>query len=659
MGDPIDPGPRPGRLDSWKEIATYLKRDVTTVQRWERREGLPIHRQLHERQGSVYGFVDELERWSELRRVSAAVPQTEKLRWRWRLGTIASAVVLTLVSIGGVVHWRERGRPDGNRLDPVDFVIPAPASRAFGRGFALSPDGRQLAMVAQSDGERTLWVRALYSRSAVELPGTEGAIHPFWSPDGLEIGFFTDGTLKTVPAAGGTPRTICVAPGAVDAAWSVSGVIVFSRESLGLFAVPAAGGEIRPVTTLTSGESGHLAPQFLPDGRHVLFLADADAEKSHALWVVNLDDGSRDRLLEGVMSEAFFSSGHLLYVRRRAIQARPFDPARRAFTGGEFLAIDDVRGTDIEHNTAFSVATNGALAYWPGDTRTRLTWYDEAGRVTGHAGVVGEYEEPSIAPDGRRVAVASYDRATGNEDILVLEHEGEQGRRLTRIASNDSPVWSPDGRTIAFASDRTGPYTLHLTSSEGSGSEERLDVPGVDVMPVHWGNGGLVFLQRYRGAGPWDLWIKPSRGLRAVPWRQTPFNEGAASVSPDGRWIAYTSNEGGTPRQIFTQPVSADSHEPVRLSQNGGRDPRWSPDGKAVFYITPDEHLVRVPTDPKTLQPDPAGARILFRLPPIRSGHRAYDVAPDGRFLVNALFTTATPGTIAVTTRWPARAGSD
>ena len=660
MGDSFEHG-QPGRLDSWKEIAAYLKRDVTTVQRWERREGLPVHRQLHARQGSVYAFAEELDRWASSRSVSSTPPTPASRRAKRTLMTIAAAILLAVVTVVGLVYLRRPGPLAPDRFTLVDVAIPAPSGTVFGRAFALSPDGRHLAVIVRSGNERSLWVRAVDSSSAVPLPGTADASHPFWSPDGMHIGFFSEGALKTVPAAGGAPRTICAAPGGQDAAWSRNGTILFSRESLGLFAVPATGGSVRQVTTLMpeTKETGHLAPHFMPDGRHFLFLADAEEGALHIVWAADLEDGSRERLLDGVISQVFFADGHLLYVTRGGIHARPFDPVRRAFTGAESLAVDRVQDIEGDHNTMFSAAPNGVVAYWPASSRrTRLTWYDAHGRTAGTVGVPGEYQAPSISPDGRRVAVARYDRAANNQDIWIVEHEGEQGLRLTKDRSReDSPVWSPDGGMVAFASNRKGLFGLFATPSDGTGDAEPLPTPGVDVMAMHWSAGGaLLFLHREQGAADWDLWIKPAIDRPAAPWRQTRFNEAPATLSPDGRWIAYVSNENGVQAELIVRPVSGKQDARIPGAATGVRDPRWSPDGNSLFYISSDDQMIQMPVHPVTRQPDAANQRILFRIPPVPAHHRVYDVAPDGRFLVNALMTTDTPGTIAVTTRWAARA---
>ena len=340
------------RLDSWKEIAAYLKRDATTVRRWEKREGLPVHRHPHERRDSVYAYAAEIDAWWEGRRQhlannrqlrgaesvdtdAATLSQGPNRTWlllllrrpatAWTVAGAALAAVLTLTVV--VARSRPEAGPDRRE---VRFEIAPPSNTSFG-SVSLSPDGRQLAFTAAaSDGAGFLWIRPLDSTTARQVKDSDGARFPFWSPTSEAVGFFAGGKLWTVEVADGQPRPIGEAPRARGGTWNRDGVIVFApgREG-GLFRVAASGGAATPVTTVSPPrERGHVWPEFLPDGNHFLYLVDSITPEHHSLFVAALD-GSEPRPLLQMRSNAVYAdSGHLIFERERKLMAQPFDVRR-------------------------------------------------------------------------------------------------------------------------------------------------------------------------------------------------------------------------------------------------------------------------------------------------------------------------------------------
>jgi dipeptidyl aminopeptidase/acylaminoacyl peptidase len=593
------------RLESWKEIAAYLRRDVTTVRRWEKREGLPVHRHSHERRDSVYAYGVELDEWLRERAVSR-----EQVAVRHRLGPgaplawIAAGCCLLTVVVSTswlVLRWRVAPLV----ADRIQSTLPPPEGAALG-SISVSPDGRRLAFTASSPGgSSVLWMRDLSAAAASPLAGTEGAAFPFWSPDSRSLGFFAQGKLKTIPAEGGAPHIVCDAPAGRGGSWSASGSILFAPgRDMPLFRVSAAGGTGVPVTSVDRPrERGHMWPIWLPDGRRFLFLADAVEAGQHGVYLASVDAAHRTRLLDEASNLAYTGDGLLLFARNRRLMAQPFDAERGELAGEPIVVAESVRETlDSDHLHDFS-ASAGVLAYrgMP-SLETRLVWRDRSGRIVGPiASVPALYADPTLAADRGRVAVDIFDPepsprfgfALGDwtSDIWIFDVRSGARTRFTFDPSADfEPVWSPDAAHIAFSSNRRGSLDLYVQDTRG-GEAALLLHTGAALRALSWSpDGRFVLYAALEPEGRFDVWMVAFDGDRTpVPLLRTEFSEHQASVSPDGRWLAYTSNESGR-NEVYVRRFPSLAGK-WQISSDGGGDARWRPDGRELFFIAENRTL--------------------------------------------------------------------
>ena len=602
-----------GRLDSWKEIGAYLKRDVTTVRRWEKREGLPVHRHLHDRRDSVYAYRSEIDEWWQNRRnhlgariaVDAVAPGHDRERVAWSVAAVLLIATLASTATLAVKSFTAPARDDAE----VRFSIQPPDGTTFGT-VALSPDGRQLAFTASTgDGPSRLYVRPLRTLTPQPLPGTEGAAFPFWSPDGLSLGFFAHGSLQRISVSGGMPRILCDAPDGRGGAWNAAGVVLFSpsRES-GLSQVSASGGAASPVTMVDGpGERGHVWPQFLPDGRHFLYLADSAVPEHHNLFVSALGSHARTRLMPLASNATYTRDGYLLFARDRRLIAQPFDATRLALTGDPVTIADEVRQVvGQDHMTDFAVS-GGVLLYRSLRVAdTALVWRDRAERQSVLVNAPAEYYEPTLSPDQARVAIDVFDPrpsprfgfnvARVTSDIWILDASTGRAARFTFDPAADfDPVWSPNGDRIVFSSNRRGPLDLYLKRVGGDAREEPLLESPLSKHAQSWSpDGRFLVYATFEPGTKGDLWLLPMTGDRTpVPLLRTAFNEEQASISPDGRWFAYTADESGRD-EVYVQPFPPAGGVKWQISSGGGGDARWRADGAELFYIADDRRLISV-----------------------------------------------------------------
>ena len=661
------------RLDSWKEIAAYLRRDATTVRRWEKREGLPVHRHPHDRRDSVYAYRSEIDRWCEARRSVINGKAQESPWWTRRVSVVWSAAATLaaamLAGIAVLVMSVGKAAPGERQLR---FSILPPDGTRFGT-LSLSPDGRQLAFTAAAgNGKALLWVRRLDSVASTAITGTEDAAFPFWAPDGTSIAFFASGSLKRVDVPGGTPRIICEAAGGRGGSWNAAGTIVFATRTSVLFQVSAAGGRPTPVTALDpAGERGHLWPQFLPDGRHFLYLADSARQEFHNLFVGSLDSFERKRIFR-LVSDAAYARGHLLFVRDQALMAQPFDASRLELSGEPItLASQVVQPWAMDHKSEFTVSDDGTLLYrsLPGmDSEARLVWRDREGRRSPLAGGSAQYVEPTLSPDQKRVAVDIFDprqsRPQGfgtngvTSDIWLLDAQKGTASQFTfHPAADFDPLWSPDGSRIVFSSNRRGVLDLYHKRADGTGPEQLLFAsPVAKHLQASSPDGRFIVFRTSDPQTGLDLWRLPLEGDRTpVPLLRTEFNEDQAAISPNGRWFSYTSNASGTP-EVYVQDFPSGAGK-WRISIGGGGDARWRPDGAEIFYIAEDRRLMAVAVTPgasfKHGQPIPlfdTGVTAQWG-----AGRNHYDISRDGRrflFIEPVADHGTAPFTVVI--NWPA-----
>ncbi len=566
----------------------------------------------------------------------------------WLPWTIAAlSMVAAAVAVVAWAPWARAAIPAEMRTDIVTPATDDPAS------FALSPDGRHIVFAASGDGTLRLWLRSLEATTAQPLVGTEGGRNPFWSPDSLSIGFFTDTSLKRLDLGGGGPRIIAPASSGAGGMWAADAFIVFAPSpSSPLMRVSAAGGSTVEVTTFGPQQIGHRWPYALPDGRRFLYYAGGPPDTA-GIYLGAVDGSAPIRLTPSESAGIYHPAGWLLWVRAGALLAQRLDVSRGALTG-EPLTVDDGVAVDTSERSAVSVSATGLVAYRTGGASQRqLAWFDSSGKALGAIGAPDPtWGRPRVSPVGGRVIVGRT--IQGNQDLWLLD--GARTSRFTfDAATDDISIWSPDGSRIVFTSTRTGGGDLYQKLASGAGTEERVVASDEVKTPSSWSADGRFVL--YHSTDPKtssDLWVAQIGGGNPADARdpRAPFvflNTSAREVwgafSPDGRWIAYMSNESGRP-EIYVRPFAPPGSTPAggqwQVSTAGGIHPVWRPDGKELYYIDPVGALVTVPIafSGATLLPGTPMVRFSTRIlgGGIDAGQgRQYDVAPDGRFLINTV----------------------
>ncbi len=609
----------------------------------------------------------------ELRWLASAPPTgSPAVSVRPRNGRSLAIVAILVAAALLAVFALARLRPAAARPQAVRFLVAPPAGMLFthdvvAANIALSPDGRHLALVASSQGRRQIWLRDLDVVSARPLEGTEGGASPFWSPDGRSLGFFADRKLKRLAISGGAPQAITDAPSGGNACWGPDDTILFidniGRD--GILRVSASGGAVAEVTHLDKkrGDFWHAWPSFLPDGRHFLFSTWFGTDKG-SIRLGSLEKGDLGEILP-VRSRALFASeGYLLYVRESVLLAQPFDPKRLRLSGDPLTVAGRVPYFAVTGGADFAVSQTGTLAFVEGEPQGQLTWFDRGGREVGTVGGSRNLGGMSISPDGRRVAVSVLDSKAGSSDLWIDDLGGQPPQRFTYSPGEEfAPVWSPDGRQIVFAQDPgNGTVRLRLKTVADTGDGEDLLAPTFFQIPHDWSSDGRFIL--YSDDNPKthnDLWLLPAQGERKpTPFLQTSFEESDARISPDGRSIAYVSDESGRSEvYVASFPTRAGRR---RVSVEGGSQPRWRRDGRELFFLAADARLMAVAV--RAGEPADLGAPVpLFRSPTTASNRSElaiwndYDVSPDGqRFLIRVDLVSRDTMPVTVALGWAAGA---
>jgi len=553
----------------------------------------------------------------------------------------------------------------------AQFIVTPPEGTAFSPSasfLAVSPNGRLLAFLAARPGEETrLWVRSLDSLNAHELAGTDGSLSPFWSADSRSVGFFAHGQLKTVSLLGEPPRTLsAVQPATASATWNQDGVILFSHQNA-IFRVSSNGGVPGRITSVdpNRGETAHILPQFLPDGRHFIYLAKGAATSSRNSWIVSESiDGSERRELIRTSSQAVYAEpGYLFFLEDGALLAQPFDAARLQLKGAALRVAeaDHIGFNPMTPRGMFSVSSGGTLAYRPSSPR-ELGWYDRRGTPLEWIGERGRDSDPALSPDGQRIAISRYDPTTARRDIWIL-NAARNGIALPFSSSRSwamCPVWSADGARIAFASTREGSGYLDEKDADGR-SEGHIFSQSTPLCPLSWSPGGQVLYSTGFAAG-WsnrgEIWfIASGHGdpqPLAGPWPNKP----SAALSPNGRWIAYASASSGR-SEVYVRSFPAGDFGPLPISDRGGVEPQWRPDGKELFFIGADKQLMAVPvTSEREFRAGTPTALFETSLDPDSLGISARNQyvasAAGDRFLINQPRPGAVPPPVTVLLNWTA-----
>src|SRR5262245_3231280 len=490
--------------------------------------------------------------------------------------------------------------PDGWMLAmPTALTVGAPAP------LAVSPDGRQLAFVAtNASGRSLIWIRPIDSLTAHVLPETDDASSPFWSPDGRSLAFFAHHKLIRIDAAGGPPLTLCDAANSRGGAWSPAGVIVFApnvstaeRLPTGLQRVSATGGAPSAATKLLADETSHVEPMFLPDGRHFLFRALKGGESgAGSIYVASLDSVDRTLVVTATSVNTAYAQGRLLYVRDTTLMAQPFDERRLRLSGEPVPIADRIQALGLPPLSVFAASANGTVAYQTAASSidSRIVWFDRSGNTLSIVGERDSYGDIELSPDDTQAAVTVVDPAFGTRDLWLFDlTRGVKTRFTANPAEDNTAIWSADGKNIVFDSSRQGSLELFQKAATGHGAEEVRLADRRNRFPSSWSPDGRFMMYMVDNGEPsgWDLWLLPLSGTRRpVPFLQTPFNEAQGQFSPDGRWIAYVSNESGR-NEVYVTPFPGPGRT-RQLSTAGGLWPRWSGTGSEVFFLSSDGVLM-------------------------------------------------------------------
>ena len=581
--------------------------------------------------------------------------------FRRRIGfMIAAALALTASGIAAVVYLNKRPA-----VPVLKFAVTQPEHTSYPGMPAVSPDGRYLTFSAVGpEGKRMLWLRPLDALHATVIAGSEGASAPFWSPDSQYIAFFAARALERVKVSGGSPERICDAeasPG--GGAWNPDGSILFSPSlSDGFYRVPSSGGKPQSLQKLdeAKGERGNLWPHFLPDGKHFLFYQQTDNEETAGVYLGSLEPAGQRRLFasqtNAVYSAADSKHGYLLYIHERNLMAVEFNTTKLALAGDPMILANDIGAVRSLSLAPISVSANGVLVYQGVGKPTRqMLWLDRAGRQISLAGEPGEYGPPRISPDGNRGVVAKA-APDGRAHLWLLDRDGA-AEQITRGSVHEgSPVWSPDGARIAYFAQQGNAYDLYVRAALPDSRADLLLKSEARKYPTDWSHDGKHLLFSLEGAGTRsDVWAFAVGERRAAAILDTVFAEGYATLSPNGRWLAYQSDQSGK-AEVYVQSfdgLSSGTKRRWQVSKNGGL-PRWRADGNELFYITEDGRMMSVPVHATADGAIDVGqTEMLFQTRPVPNTWNLYDVSPDGHhFLVNVPLEWTSANPITVVTNW-------
>ena len=594
--------------------------------------------------------------------VAALPPPTAPGRERLVRAVAAVAAIAACAAIGMLIY-----RP-ASTVPAIRASInpPANATLSLVGDFAgppvLSSDGGSIAFVATgSDAKNSIWVRPMNAPEPHLLAGTEGATFPFWSPDNRSLGFFADGKLKTIDLNGGSALAVCSAPFGRGGTWGPDGMILFAPEAQApILRVSASGGTPVPVTKIDVPQSeSHRWPFFLPDGKHFLYMVVKSGDlPSNAVYYASAD-GRENRPLLPSQSNAAYSGGFLLFIRGGQLMTRPFDPATGTLSGeAQSLASGVMEDASTWHMDV-SASSNGLLVFGNGETGDeQLVWVDRNGKQIGTvANKLVNLQTAKLSPQTDRIAL-EIDNGAGAHDIWVFDMaRGVQTRLTFGPVENDSPVWSPDGKWIVYSSLESNIHTkLYRKLSNGSGAEELLLSDDQVAVTSDWSRDGKYLLySRGAGAVNWEIWALPLEGERK-PWLVVPrtANSFAAEghLSPDGRWLAYTSQESGKP-EVYVVAFHGGQGK-WQVSTNGGYQPQWSRDGKELYYFNQASRSVLATPVKEINEGLEFGAAQPLASNANSSQKGFYNVSPDGKKILLNLVSQQVSQSVTVLTNFAA-----
>ena len=623
---------------------------------------------------SARDLKDELEWIAGSEAEAAPAVASTRGRWRDRAGWIA-AMVLAVLFLAVVTLFLARSNrnespagdvmrlainpPEGSAVSGMYVTVPAPQ-------LAISPDGRAVVFVAAPDESHSiLWLRLLNDTTARELPGTENATFPFWSPDSRWIGFVSQGKIRKIPVNGGAVQVLANAGTPRGMSWGPDDTILFANGNTGLLRVASTGGPVTEVTKpdLSRQEGSHRWPYFLPDGRHFLYVIRSGLADQQGVYVGSLDGKIKKRLFPGDTAAAYASPGYVLYLDGYALLAQAFETERFELSGQPFVLAEKVGHSSIG-DSSMSVSSSGMLAYSGPTLRPgRLTWFDREGKPAGTVAQEGDYVDFRLSPDENRVAASLVNPKSADVNIWLSDISRGSTSRLTSGRLNLGAVWSPDGAKVAYRKAPKGTVEIYQISASGGGKDElllgeelqRTVLPEYNsAEPTDWSSDGRHLLYSIATSNT-QLWLFTfsAAGGVANPVRlvDSPTDVIQGNFSPDGRMIAYTANESGT-WEVYAQTFPLSDRRWL-VSINGGYEPRWSADGHEIYYLSKDRKLMAVPVVagssfgvPKPLFQTKISAGV--------SGlNMHYVPGRDGRrFLVNTQIGEPAPNPITIVLNW-------
>ena len=535
--------------------------------------------------------------------VAAAVPAPA--RGRERLAWIAAALAATAALVLAVLLVTNRASSvdAGGERRVLSVLTPDQAPLVYGEAPLVSPDGRRVAFVVRDrEGSTRLYVRELDGSVPQPLKGTEYASMPFWAPDSRRLGFFAQGRLKTIDTTGGPPTAIAAAPVPRGGSWNSDDLILFvSVPTQPTLMVPASGGTPVPVVTAEGVRDSRWFPKFLPDGRHYLYLGGKPGfVDGRRVKVGSIDGPDTWDLVASNAPAVYAEPGYLLFRRDQALVAQPFDARTFALTGTAVPIADDVGYNAITYQGLFSASANGVLAYQGSAPGSRITWFDRDGRRVGEATPPGDQNNFCLLSGESRIVYEAADLVTGNVDLWTVAANGVPSRLTFGPLVDFFPVCAPEGDEVIFASLRGGPPNLFRLAVDSPGSETLLLASPTAKTPTQWTRNGLVLFSVLNAEFNWDVHALSLADGSTTPVVTTPAEERNAQLSPDGRWLAYVSNESGS-FEVYVQPFPG-SGARWQVSRAGGIQPQWAAGGGEIYYLEPDTSLVA-----RTVHVGPAG----------------------------------------------------
>jgi hypothetical protein len=607
-------------------------------------------------------------RWSASN-AGVSPPAADRKPRRWKY-VAAAALVTALVAVAAAIAWP--GRDTGTSGEVIRYEIPPPEGSTFERTLALSPDGRRIAFTAtDGEGRRAMWIRPLDAVASQPVAGTEGAFYPFWSPDGRFVGFFADQKLKKVELATGLVQIICSTGFGGGGTWNRDDVILFATQSTTspalLQRVQASGGTPEPVTSQITKAALHAWPQFLPDGRHYLYmrvepprasgiflgvLGSEHFEPLTTLTAEAKDVGPVMRAVGQVVGRARYAGGHLFFVRGLTLWAQKYDLQNHSLVGEPVRVADEI-AQDSPGRAAFDVADEGVLVYRTRSegTLNQLVWIDRSGREAARVGEAGPYGSPSVSPDGRWI-LADHAGAPGG----ITRIDSASGTPTPVTKAGMIPVWTADGAELLFRGG--GGPAVSIAKADGTEPEGRMVGPAINSWPNQsLKDGRFVGTAIRTETTSWDVFVKTPSAKGATYVVATNADETDPQVSPDGRWLVYAARDESAQWQVLVQPFDRPGRI-ERVSASGGRYPRWSPAGRELFYVAPDGAMMRALVTPGAeFQVGSIGA--IFRHDALIEGfggafRSPYDISPDGRFLIAVPAKRPAAVPVSVLLNWPA-----